>query len=227
MQLYAIEAYSYALACGMAGIEFVKGNMESTAKIYELLSREGLAAVVLETLVAIIEAVPASHAYIMKAAKRTATLQGKAPFSELVELFRRDDLDTKIHVMQLINDMLRHAPSDKVLCKFVARVESLNFYEYLQEASTLRNSELNQLISTFQVLAKVTVRTTQFENEALRNRIKELTQNCEKLEEKLVRYAQQQNLFELMKDDYRAFGVMAKMSIERGTLYVPCLSSVR
>ncbi len=225
VQLYAMEAYSYAFACGSSGVDYVRNNLESTAKIYELLQREGLATIVLETLAAVLEAFPRSFEYIVKAAKRSAHLQSRAPYSELIEVFKVEDIDIKMRVVLFINNMLKYAPSDKATCKFIAQLESLNFYEYLQEASMLQCTELNQMITQFQILGKVVVRTSQFENEALRNRIKELTKHNEKLEEKVYLFAQQQNLLDYLKDDFRSFSTLAKVSIERGTLYTPCMIS--
>lgn len=223
IQLYAMEAYAYTFTCVASVNEYIKANLESTAKIYELLSRGELSIIVLATLAEIIEKFPKSYDYIAKAAKRMALVQARAPYSDLIELFRSEDIDIKLRVMLLINNMLKYAPSDKTTCKFMAQLESLNFYEYLQEASTLRCAELNQMISQFQILAKVVVRTTQFENEALKNRIKELRNDCDRLEEKIMPMAEQQSLFQYLRDEFRSMGSLAKMSVERATLFTPCI----
>ena len=203
-------------------MEYLKSNLESASKIYELLTREGLSLVVLETLASIVQSLPKFYDYIVKAAKRTARMNSFAPYAELLELFKKDDLDLKVRVVIFINSMLAHAPNDKMICRFVAQLEALNFYEYLQEASTKKCVELNQVITKFQGLASVVIKATQYENEALRNRVKELTMHCEKLEEKSTLYAQQQNLYTYLKEEFRSFSQLAKVSIERGTLYTPC-----
>eukprot|EP00831_Metopus_contortus_P048419 TRINITY_DN3949_c0_g1_i3.p1 TRINITY_DN3949_c0_g1~~TRINITY_DN3949_c0_g1_i3.p1 ORF type:complete len:432 (-),score=74.26 TRINITY_DN3949_c0_g1_i3:304-1599(-) len=221
IQVYAMQAYSYALAYGMAGIEYIKKNLDGTITLFELLSREGLHAVVLCILLAISEEVPKAYDFLMKAAKRTSLIQERAPFSEFIDLLKQDNVEIKTLVVQFINSLMKHAPNDRMLCKFLSQMENLNLYEYLQEASTLPSADLHTQISQFQSLAKVVIKSTKFENEALKNRVKELTHHNEKLEEKLTTFLQQQNLFEIMKDDFHSFQNLAKISIEKATLYTP------
>lgn len=219
-----MEAYSFAFISSPVGLEFVRNNLEVTAQMFELLSQEGVGLMVLDMLSVILEEIPKSYHYIVKAAKRSAITKSRVVYAELLDLFKLEEIDIKIRVMVFINNLLKFSPNDKLVCRFIAQLESLNFYEYLQEATKLQCDELNQAITNFQKLGKVVIRTTQYENEALRNRIKELQHNCSKLEGKLMLFAEQQNLFDYLKDDFRCLEALAKMSVERGTLYTPCTS---
>eukprot|EP00826_Nyctotherus_ovalis_P038903 TRINITY_DN3687_c0_g1_i11.p1 TRINITY_DN3687_c0_g1~~TRINITY_DN3687_c0_g1_i11.p1 ORF type:complete len:245 (+),score=73.08 TRINITY_DN3687_c0_g1_i11:681-1415(+) len=217
-----MEAYSCAFISSPVALDLVRGSLEVTMRMYELLTQEGVGMMVLDMLSVILEEIPKSYNFIVKAAKRSAMVKARVVYAELLDLFKSDEVDIKIRVMVFINNLLKFAPNDKLVCRFMAQLESLNFYEYLQEATKLQCDELNQAISNFQILGKVVIRTTQYENEALRNRIKELQTNCTKLEEKLMLFAEQQNLFDYLKDDFRCLEALAKMSVERGTLYTPC-----
>ena len=226
MKLYAIQAYSSAFISSPAGFDYIKDNLEITAKMYELISYKDLSITVLDIMTAVLEEIPKFIAYIMKTAKRISITKSRAIYSELLDSFKLDEVEIKIRVMNFINSMLKLLPNDKQVCRFISQLENLNLYEYLQEASKRQCAELNQTITTFQKLGKIVIRTTQFENEALRNRIKNLELNCKKLEEKLMMFAEQQSLFEYLKDDFRCLEALAKMSVERGTLYTPCISLV-
>jgi len=219
-----MEAYSFALISSPIGLEYVKNNLEATMRIFELLGQEGIGMMVLDMLSFILEEIPKSYNYIIKAAKRSAITKSRVAYAELLDIFKLQEEDIKIRVVVFINNLIKFTPNDKLVCKFISQLESLNFYEYLQEASKLQSEKLNQAISNFQALGKVVIRTTQYENAALRNRVKELQNNCSKLEGKLIMFAEQQNMFDFLKDDFRCLEALAKMSVERGTLYTPCIS---
>lgn len=203
--------------------------MDGAIVLYELLATPGPHENVLVSLNLILEAVPNAFDYIIKAAKKSSTIHRRAPLSDLVEQFKTGDETLKFQVVQFINNLLKHAPNDKSVCKLIAYLEGLNFYEYLQSASNIvetaskEAADLHSQIVEFQKLSNVVIHTTKYENTALKSRIKELTEENDLLKDKDSQYIQQQNLYELMKDDFKSLNSLASMSIEKATLFTPCI----
>ena len=224
IQLYGLESYTLIFKSGAEGEQYVKSHLENSVKVYELLTYEEIGSSAIKLLNEILIQIPESFKYIIKAAERTAFAKSSLIYSDLVELFNSTLIPLKLQVMDFINNLLRSTPDDKASCKLMAQLETLNFYEYLRKATEFRCVELDEGITNFQKLTKKLISGTQYENEALRNLIQELTIQIEKLQGKIVGFAEQQNLFEYLKQNLRNYNNAARMSIERSTLYTPCIN---
>ena len=78
IKLYAIQAYSSAFISSPAGFDYIKDNLEITAKMYELISYKDLAITVLDNMTVVLEEIPKFIIYIIKTAKRIELTKSKA-----------------------------------------------------------------------------------------------------------------------------------------------------
>lgn len=166
---------------------------------------------------------PDGYDYINAAAKAAAYTMGRSPYATLVERLGSADITVKVRALTLINTMLKNAPSERQLCKFMARLENLGIFDILVETADLTNNEFNIQRTNFQLSTGIILPTVGYESEVHRARIRELTDHVTGLEKNLERYVEQQNLYSLMSDDLMRFKKLEDMSIEKETM-LSCFS---
>jgi hypothetical protein len=94
---------------------------------------------------------------INKAAITTARRQNQSPFSTLTGCLTINDLELRIQVLTLINWMLFKCPSEKKLCKFLARLENMGVYDDLRSLAKEKNPEVLIQLKNFQKNAKIII----------------------------------------------------------------------
>lgn len=65
---------------------------------------------------------------INKAAKNNAFSRNRSPYSSVVDALMLNEPDLKQNVLTFVNWMIFKCPSEKKMCKFLARLENLGLY---------------------------------------------------------------------------------------------------
>ena len=79
---------------------------------------------------------------INKAAINNSRRNNKSPYSVFLNALGYNDLDLKINVLTLINWMIFKCPSEKKLCKYLARLENIGIYDELRALAKERHPEI-------------------------------------------------------------------------------------
>jgi hypothetical protein len=95
-----------------------------------------------------------------------------------------------VATLTLLNWLIFKCPSEKKLCKFLARLENMGVYDDLRMLAKERNPEVLTQLKNFQKNAKIIIPSLQYEIEIHKNRSKELQEHCDNLERKIEHYAE-------------------------------------
>jgi hypothetical protein len=147
------------------GIEFIKKNPNVICNIYELLmiSDPFTKKYAVNILYILCEVLPKGFEYINRAAKESGLIHNRSPFNQLIDQLEEEDIDLKIGVLTLLISIIKKAPNDKKLCKFLARLENMNTYQILQNCSMEENTELRRQLKNFQIVTGIVISTSKFE----------------------------------------------------------------
>lgn len=102
---------------------------------------------------------------------------GRAPYASLVDRLGSSDVTVKVRALTLINTMLKNAPSERQLCKFMARLENLGIFEILVEGTDVSNGEFEIQRNNFQLATGIILPSLGYESEVHRARIRELSEH--------------------------------------------------
>ena len=100
------------------------------------------------------------------------------------------DVDLKVKILTFINWMIFKCPSEKKLCKLLARLENLGIYDELRDLAKERHPDVLVQLKNFQKNSKVIIPSLQYEIEIHKNRNKELQEHCDTLERKIEYYVE-------------------------------------
>jgi hypothetical protein len=118
----------------------VKGSATGPAGPYEVKK------LVVSIFVGLCKCMKGAFDCINRAAVNTARRANQSPYATLIACLTLSDLELRINVLTLINWILFKCPSEKKLCKFLARLENMGVYDDLRALAKERNPEvLNQL----------------------------------------------------------------------------------
>jgi hypothetical protein len=109
-----------------------------------------------------------------KAAVNSGRKANQSPYVTLLACLGINEIELRVKVLTLINWLLFKCSSDKKLCKFLARLENMGFYDDLRALAKERHPEILTQLKNFQKNAKIIIPSLQYEIEIHKNRSKEL-----------------------------------------------------
>lgn len=194
-----LKCLSYAFLY-VSGVSVLKQRPHLFTKLFDLLPVKGSTAslggpfevkkLVVGIFVGLCKCMKDAFDCINKAAVNTARRANQSPYNTLLACLSLNDLELKIGVLTLINWILFKCPSEKKLCKFLARLENMGVYDDLRALAKEKNPEMLAQLKNFQKNAKIIIPSLQYEIEIHKNRSKELQEHCDNLERKIELYAE-------------------------------------
>jgi len=150
----------------LSGVAYLRQRPHLFTKLFDLLPIKGGAStaspyevrkLVVTIFIGVCKCMKGAFDCINRAAVNVARRASQSPYSTLLSCLAASDLELKIGVLTLVNWMLFKCPSEKKLCKFLARLENMGVYDDLRALSKERNPEVLTQLKNFQKNAKIII----------------------------------------------------------------------
>ena len=142
------------------GVEYLKQRPHLFIRLWEMVHYNNIEVrkQLLGIFIGLCKIMHGAYERINKASIINARSNNRSPFAILLNsLNQNNDVELKVNVLTLINWMMFKCPSEKKLCKFIARLENIGIYDELRLLAKEKNPEIINQLKNFQKNSKLII----------------------------------------------------------------------